>query len=139
MSRYNWMIVEWSNGLCIGPCGAVPGKVEHRVSLLDSLLHLIPCSHHLWDRQHGQEEIIHSEGDGALERIFQRSCGCSMPRSVQVQAGWGSEEPGLMGGILAHGKEVLSLWFFSTQNTLWFYDSTTSHCRFFIQLHNIYS
>lgn len=84
------MIAKRSNGLCIEPCGAMSGQMrwlEARGSLLASLLHLVPCSHQLWDRKQGQEQIIHSEGDEALEQILQRSCRCSMPRSVQVQAG----------------------------------------------------
>jgi len=32
--------------------------------------------------------------------------GCPLPGSVQGQAGWGFEQPGLVGGVPAHGGGV---------------------------------
>lgn len=43
---------------------------------------------------------------------------CPIPGSIQGQVGQGSEQPGLVGGIPAHGREVgtrLSLWSLPTQ------------------------
>jgi len=45
-------------------------------------------------------------GDEALAQVTQRSCGCPLPGSVQGQVGWGSEQPGLVDGVPAHGKGV---------------------------------
>jgi len=36
----------------------------------------------------------------------QRSCGCHLPGSVQGQAGWSSEQPGLVEDVPAHGRGV---------------------------------
>jgi len=35
-----------------------------------------------------------------------RRCGCPNPGSVQVQAGWGFEQAGLVEGVPAHGRGV---------------------------------
>ena len=40
----------------------------------------------------------------ALAQAAQRSCGCPIPGGVQGQAGWGFGQPGLVGGVPAHGK-----------------------------------
>jgi len=56
------------------------------------------------------KEILYSEGGEALEQVAQRSCGCSLPGSVQGQAGWGFEKPGLVEGVPAHGKGVGMRW-----------------------------
>jgi len=37
------------------------------------------------------------------EQAAQRSCGCPVIGSVQGQAGWGFEQPGLMKDVPAHG------------------------------------
>ena len=51
-----------------------------------------------------KEEILYSEGGVALAQVAQRSCACPLPGSVQGQAGWGSEQPGLVEGVTAHGR-----------------------------------
>jgi len=44
-------------------------------------------------------------GQSKPERDFaQRGCGCPTLGSVQGQAGWGFEQPGLVGGVPAHGR-----------------------------------
>jgi len=45
------------------------------------------------------------EGGETLEQVAQRSCGCPLPGSVH-QVGWGFEQPGLVEGVPAHGREV---------------------------------
>jgi len=52
----------------------------------------------------GLEEILCCEGGEALAQVAQRSCGCLLPCSVQGQAGWGFEQPGLEEGVPAHGR-----------------------------------
>jgi len=55
-----------------------------------------------------------------------RSCGCPIPGGIQGQAGCGSGQPGLLVGDPAQSRGVearWSLWSFSTQAILWFYDS----------------
>jgi len=47
-----------------------------------------------------KQEILHYEGGEALEQVVQRSCGCPLPGSVQGQAGWGFEQPGVVEGDL---------------------------------------
>ena len=52
----------------------------------------------------------------------------SLDTRVQGQAGCGSGQPGLVVGDPAHSRGVetrWSLWSFSTQTILWFYDSVT--------------
>jgi len=44
------------------------------------------------------------EGGEALAQVAQRSCGCPLPGRVQGQAGWSSEQPGLVEGVPAHGR-----------------------------------
>ena len=51
-----------------------------------------------------------------------------IPGGIQGQAGCGSGQPGLLVGDPAHSRGVetrWSLWSFSTQTILWFYDSVT--------------
>lgn len=46
-------------------------------------------------------------GDGeALEGVAQRRCGFPFPGSPQGQVGWGSKQPDLMEGALAHSREL---------------------------------
>jgi len=52
-------------------------------------------------------------------------CGCPIPGGIQGQAGCGSGQPGLVVGDPAHSRGVetkWSLWSFSTQAILWFYE-----------------
>lgn len=41
-----------------------------------------------------------------LEQTAQRGCGCSIPRSLQGQAGWGFQHPGLVEVIPVHAGEL---------------------------------
>jgi len=41
-----------------------------------------------------------------VEQVAQRSCGCLIPGSVQGQVGWGFDQPGLVEGMLAHGRGI---------------------------------
>ena len=51
------------------------------------------------------EGIVPCEGGEALAQGAQRSCGCSwIPGSVQGQAEWASEPPGLVECVPAHGR-----------------------------------
>ncbi|KAK4810947.1 hypothetical protein QYF61_013356 [Mycteria americana] len=40
--------------------------------------------------------FFYNEGGETLEQVAQRSCGCSIPGSVQGQVGWGFEQPDLV-------------------------------------------
>ena len=57
-----------------------------------------------------KKEILYSEGGEALDQVAQRSCGCPLPGSVQGQAGWGFEQPGLVEGVPAHGRGGWTKW-----------------------------
>jgi len=46
------------------------------------------------------KENLCYEGGEALEQVAQRSCGCSLPGSVQGQAGQGFEQPDLVVDVL---------------------------------------
>lgn len=51
------------------------------------------------------------EGGGALAHIYQRNLdtsrdACPIPGCVQDQVGWGSEQPGVMEDVPAHGQGV---------------------------------
>jgi len=48
--------------------------------------------------------FLHHECDETLEEVAQRSCGCSLPGSVQGQVGWSSEASGLVEDIPADGR-----------------------------------
>ena len=53
-----------------------------------------------------------------------RSCGCPLPGRVQGQAGWSSEQPGLVEGVHAHGRGVGTRWSLRslpTQTVLWYF------------------
>lgn len=61
-----------------------------------------------------------------LKKTSQRSCGCSIPRSAQGQAGQGFEGPGLVKVFLSMAGEFGTRWslkYFPTQTILSFYDS----------------
>lgn len=49
---------------------------------------------------------LHSEDGDVLEQTSWRSCGCPIPRGVQNQVGWGSGQPGFMGGTPSRGRGV---------------------------------
>ena len=55
---------------------------------------------------HNSVTFLHCEGSEELEQVAQRGCGCPIPGSVQGQAGWGFEQPGLVEGVPAHGWVV---------------------------------
>lgn len=46
--------------------------------------------------------MFYSKGGETLEWVFQRSCGCPVPGSVEAQVGWGSEQPHPVEGVPAH-------------------------------------
>lgn len=48
--------------------------------------------------------ILQCEDVEALAQAAQRNCGCSISGSVQGEAGWGFEQPGLLEGVTAHGR-----------------------------------
>jgi len=49
---------------------------------------------------------LYDEGGEALAQVSQRSCGCSLPGSVQGKAGQGFEQPGVVEDVAAHVKGV---------------------------------
>ena len=51
-----------------------------------------------------RRNFFHSEGGDALEQVAQG--GCPIPRGIQVQAGCGSGEPGLVVDNAAHSRGV---------------------------------
>ena len=51
-----------------------------------------------------KEQILYCEGGETLEQVAQRGCGCPLPGSIQGQAGWGFEQPGLVGGVPAYSR-----------------------------------
>ena len=48
------------------------------------------------------EKILYCEGGETLGQVAQRGCKCHLPGCIQVQAGWGFEQPGLEGGVPAY-------------------------------------
>ena len=60
-----------------------------------------------WKRQiqtRYQEKILYCEGKETLEQVAQGDCGCPIPESIQGQAGWGCEQPGLEGSVPAYSR-----------------------------------
>ena len=53
-----------------------------------------------------RKRFIYSEGDEALAQVAQRCDACCIPGDVQVQFGWGSEQPGLAVDAPVHCREV---------------------------------
>lgn len=50
--------------------------------------------------------MLGCEGGEALAQVAQRSCGgFPSPGNVQGQLGWGLDQPGLVEGVAAHGRE----------------------------------
>ena len=39
--------------------------------------------------------MVYCEGGETQEQVAQRGCECAFPGSIQGQAGWGCEQPGL--------------------------------------------
>ena len=53
-----------------------------------------------------KEEVFYSEGGETVAQIAQRSWGCPIPRNIQGQVGWSSEQPDPVEDVPAHGKGV---------------------------------
>lgn len=53
-----------------------------------------------------EEENLYYEDGDTWEKISQRVCGCSTPGSIQGLVGMGSEPPGPVEHISAHGSGV---------------------------------
>ena len=51
-----------------------------------------------------KEDILYCEGGEMLEQVAQWDYELSIPGSIQGQAGWGFEQPGLEGGVPAYGR-----------------------------------
>ena len=51
-----------------------------------------------------KKEILYAEHGEALEQVAQRSCGLPLPVNIPGEAGWGFEQPDLVGGVPAHGR-----------------------------------
>jgi len=54
-----------------------------------------------------EEELLHSEGDGALEQVPQRSCGVSFSGDIQDPPGRGPVQPALGDPALAGGLDYM--------------------------------
>ena len=50
--------------------------------------------------------MFYDEGSEALAQIDQRGSGGPIPRNIQGQVGWGSEQPGLVEDTSAHCRGV---------------------------------
>lgn len=55
-------------------------------------------------RPSSMEEVLYCEGNEALEQVSRRSCGHTIPGSVQIQMGWGFERRGLVKDVPAYGR-----------------------------------
>ena len=51
-----------------------------------------------------QEAVIYCECGETLEQVAQKGCECPLPGSIQGQAGWDFEQPGLEGGVPAYSR-----------------------------------
>ena len=48
--------------------------------------------------------ILLTLGTWTLQQAAQQGCGCPLPGSIQGQAGWGFEQPGLEGAVPAYSR-----------------------------------
>jgi len=48
--------------------------------------------------------MFYNEGGETLAQVAQRSSGGPIPGNIQGQVGWGSEQPGLVEDVPAHGR-----------------------------------
>ena len=48
------------------------------------------------------EEFFYSEGGETLDRVAPRGSGGHVPRRIEGQVGWGSEQPDLVEDVPAH-------------------------------------
>jgi len=53
-----------------------------------------------------RKKFFYSEGGETLEQIPQRGGRCPIPRNIQGQIGWGSEQPCLVEDVPAHCRGV---------------------------------
>ena len=55
--------------------------------------------------------MLYCESSETLQQVHQRSCECPLSGSIQDQAGWGFEQPGLEGGVPVYsgGLELVDL------------------------------
>ena len=53
-----------------------------------------------------QKEVIDCESAETLGQVAQRGCGCILSGSIQGQAGWSFEQPGLEGDVPAYSRRV---------------------------------
>ena len=57
-------------------------------------------------RLNNRKKFFYCEGHKTLEQVAQRGCECLLPGSIQDQAGWVFEPPGLEGGVPAYSRCV---------------------------------
>ena len=50
-------------------------------------------------------DILHCESGDTQEQAAQRGCGCLLLEGVQGRAGWGIEQPCLVGSVPAYSRE----------------------------------
>ena len=50
--------------------------------------------------------MFHDQGSETQEQVTQRGGGCPIPGDIQGQAGQGSEQPALAGGVPVHCRGV---------------------------------
>lgn len=55
-----------------------------------------------------QTEILYCEVGGTLAQVAQVSCGCPIPGIAPGEVGWGSGQPGLVKGVSAHVRRVVT-------------------------------
>ena len=52
------------------------------------------------------EQVFHSTSGEPLAQFAQRGGGCPISGDIQVQAGWGSEQPDVAVGVPVHCRGV---------------------------------
>jgi len=124
--RHSTGSVQWTVGYsfsCLGPFFLSPrGKLErpHIFILYSGRVFSASVG-----QTHHHEKRGHVWVLDLLERVVQGGCVRPIPEGIQGQAGCGSGQPGLVAGNPAHSRGIetrWSLWSFSTQAILWFYD-----------------
>jgi len=87
--------------ILLSPCSLILCHILISISLEHDILDTRLCVHVYTH----EEELLHSEGEGALEQVAQGACGVSFSEDIQDPPGQGSVHPAVGDPALAGGLD----------------------------------